>query len=78
MKNISQQAATGYGIIAILLWSTIVGLLRSVSESFGPVGGAALVYTLGAIILLLTMGWPKLTLFPKKIFILGNIIICQL
>ncbi|MEI9534091.1 aromatic amino acid DMT transporter YddG [Moellerella wisconsensis] len=74
MKNISQQAATGYGVIAILLWSTIVGLLRSVSENFGPVGGAALVYTLGAIILLLTMGWPKITLFPKRYLFWGTLL----
>ena len=35
--------ATLIGFTAILLWSTTVGLLRSVSEAFGATGGAALI-----------------------------------
>jgi hypothetical protein len=27
------------------LWSTMVGLIRGVSEGLGPVGGAAMIYT---------------------------------
>ena len=33
--------ATLVGLVAVLLWSAIVGLIRSVSESFGATGGAA-------------------------------------
>ncbi len=74
MKIFGQQAATAYGVVAILLWSTIVGLLRSVSEDFGPVAGAALVYTMGSFILLLTMGRPKLALFPKRYLFWGSLL----
>lgn len=64
--KLSQYAATLYGIISILLWSTMVGLIRSVSENFGPVGGAALIYTIGSVILMLTMGIPKVKQYPKR------------
>lgn len=36
------QKATLIGLIAIVLWSTMVGLIRGVSEGLGPVGGAPL------------------------------------
>jgi hypothetical protein len=36
-----QKRATLIGLMAILLWSAIVGLIKNVSEGFGPVGGAA-------------------------------------
>ncbi len=49
--SLSRNAATLCGLMAIVLWSTIVGLIRGVSEHFGAVGGAALIYTVGAILL---------------------------
>ena len=45
------RAATVCGLLAILLWSTASGLIRSISEIFGALGGAALIYTVGAILL---------------------------
>ena len=68
-----QKKATLIGLIAILLWSAIVGLIKSVSEGFGPVGGAALIYTCSAVLLLFTVGFPKLRLFPPSYLILGSI-----
>ncbi|HEC8322503.1 TPA: aromatic amino acid DMT transporter YddG [Providencia rettgeri] len=70
----NQYAATLYGVISILLWSTMVGLIRSVSENFGPVGGAALVYTVGSLVLVLTMGMPKITKYPKRYLLWGTIL----
>ncbi|WP_193146306.1 aromatic amino acid DMT transporter YddG [Serratia marcescens] len=69
-----QKKATLIGLIAILLWSAIVGLIKSVSEGFGPVGGAALIYTCSAVLLLFTVGFPKLRLFPPSYLILGSIL----
>ena len=37
--------ATLIGLIAIVLWSAIVGLIRSVSDHLGPTGGAAMLYS---------------------------------
>lgn len=56
----SERAATACGLVAILLWSTAAGLIRSVSELFGPLGGAALIYTLGAVLLVLLLGRPRI------------------
>ena len=52
----SQKKATLIGLMAIVLWSAIVGLIKSVSEGFGPVGGAALIYSCSALLLLFTLG----------------------
>ncbi|MXP48966.1 hypothetical protein FD733_04620 [Pantoea sp. Eser] len=60
--------ATLIGLIAILLWSTTVGLLRSVSEASGATGGAALVYTTTALLLCLTRGLPKPGAMPAQMW----------
>ena len=69
-----QKKATLIGLIAILLWSAIVGLIKSVSEGFGPVGGAAQIYTCSAILLIFTVGLPKIRQFPPSYLILGSIL----
>ncbi|MGL4430263.1 MAG: aromatic amino acid DMT transporter YddG [Silvania sp.] len=68
------KKATLIGLIAILLWSAIVGLIKSVSEGFGPVGGAALIYTCSAVLLLLTIGFPKIQKFPVSYLIIGSVL----
>lgn len=60
----SKQKATLIGLVAILLWSTMVGLIRAVSEGLGPVGGAAMIYTLSGLLLLFTVGFPDIRRFP--------------
>ncbi|MBP6115213.1 MAG: aromatic amino acid DMT transporter YddG [Neisseriaceae bacterium] len=64
--------ATLYGLIAILLWSTVVGMIRSVSEFFGPLGGAALIYSVGTLCLLLVLGRPRIQSFPKAYVLIGS------
>ncbi len=68
------KKATLIGLIAILLWSAIVGLIKSVSEGFGPVGGAALIYTCSAVLLLYTIGFPKIQKFPVSYLIIGSVL----
>lgn len=51
-----RKRATLTGLAAILLWSTMVGLIRSVSEGLGPVGGAAMIYTVSGLLCLVTVG----------------------
>ncbi|MBK0079776.1 aromatic amino acid DMT transporter YddG [Kosakonia sp. S58] len=68
------KKATLIGLIAILLWSAIVGLIKSVSEGFGPVGGAALIYSCSAVLLLLTIGFPKIQKFPLSYLIIGSVL----
>lgn len=69
-----QKKATLIGLIAILLWSAIVGLIKSVSEGFGPIGGAALIYSCSAVLLIFSVGFPKLRAFPRSYLIIGSIL----
>jgi drug/metabolite transporter (DMT)-like permease len=68
----SAKRATAFGLLAILLWSTSVGLLRSISEHFGPVGGAALIYTVSAVCLVLVRGLPKVREMPTHYLWIGG------
>lgn len=71
---ISKRNATLIGLIAVLLWSSIVGLIRSVSESLGATGGAAMIYSVASAFLLLSIGFPKLSEFPKRYLIWGSLL----
>ena len=66
------RAATACGLVAILLWSTASGLIRSVSELFGPIGGAALIYTLGAALLVVLLGRPRLRHASRFYLVVGT------
>lgn len=70
----SRKTATLLGLMAVVLWGTVVGLIRSVSESFGPIGGAALIYTVGSVFLVLLLGFPKLRSFPRSYLVSGSIL----
>ncbi|MDY1045249.1 aromatic amino acid DMT transporter YddG [Pseudomonas coleopterorum] len=72
MRIKSELAATACGLVAIILWSTAAGLIRSVSEIFGPLGGAAMIYTLGAILLVCLLGKPRLRSISKLYLFLGS------
>ncbi|WP_345830639.1 aromatic amino acid DMT transporter YddG (plasmid) [Pantoea sp. BRR-3P] len=69
-----QKRATLIGLIAILLWSTIVGLIKTVSEGFGPVGGAALIYSASAVVLLFSVGLPSLRRFSRRYLLFGSVL----
>lgn len=72
MQVRSERAATACGLVAILLWSTAAGLIRSVSELFGPLAGAALIYSLGAVMLVAMLGRPRLRSTSWMYLILGT------
>ncbi|MGR5352197.1 aromatic amino acid DMT transporter YddG [Vibrio sp. DNB22_19_2] len=63
---------TLYGCIAILSWSCLLGIARLVTESLGPVGGSAMLYSLSAVFLLIVVGIPKLSNFSPKYLVLGG------
>ncbi|WP_421081838.1 aromatic amino acid DMT transporter YddG [Serratia fonticola] len=70
----ASHKATLLGLLAIVLWSSVVGLIRSVSEGLGPVGGAAMIYSVGTLFLLVVMGIPKLREFRRSYLILGSLL----
>lgn len=74
MPNISEGRATACGLGAILLWSTATGLIRSVTQLFGPLAGAAMIYSLGAALLLVLLGRPRLHAFSRFHFLLGSVL----
>ncbi|MEJ8850568.1 aromatic amino acid DMT transporter YddG [Variovorax rhizosphaerae] len=71
---ISKTKATLIGLVAILLWSSIVGLIRGVSESLGATGGAAMIYTVASVLLLFTVGFPRLRAFPRRYLLWGSLL----
>lgn len=69
-----KKKATLIGLLAIVLWSTMVGLIRSVSEGLGPVGGAAMIYTLSGLLCWLIVGFPSLRRFTARYLIAGSVL----
>lgn len=66
--------ATLYGLLAIALWSAIVGVIRGVSEQFGATGGAALIYTASSVLLLIRPGFPDIRQFPRAYLYWGSLL----
>lgn len=72
MKKMNRATMTG--LLAILLWSAIIGLLRSVSELLGPTAGAAMMYSVASVFLLVTVGWVRLGEFPRRYLVWGSLL----
>ncbi len=72
MKNTSKATITG--LFAILLWSSLVGLIRGVSAQLGPTGGAAMLYSVASVLLLLSVGWVRLADFPRRYLVWGSLL----
>lgn len=74
LKNLSASKATLIGLLAIAFFSSVAGLIRSVADDLGPVGGAAMLYSLASLLLLFTVGIPKLNTFPRVYLYLGSLL----
>ena len=68
----ASKQATLIGLTAVALWSSIVGLIRGVSESFGATGGAALIYTVASALLMLTVGPTRISQLPRRYLWVGG------
>lgn len=66
--------ATCFGFVAILLWSSIIGLIKEVTTAFGAIGGSALMYSLAFLFLLLSGAWVPFKKFPKKYLLIGGLL----
>ncbi|RSX50456.1 aromatic amino acid DMT transporter YddG [Bifidobacterium callimiconis] len=71
-KTDASAAATAIGMMAILLWSLMMGLVRLVSEAFGATLGPPLIYTCGAILLLIFHRPAPLKQAPLKYLLVGG------
>jgi drug/metabolite transporter (DMT)-like permease len=69
-----RKKATLIGLVAVLLWSSIVGLIRGVSEGLGATAGAAMIYTVASVILFFSVGFPELRTFPRRYLAWGSLL----
>jgi drug/metabolite transporter (DMT)-like permease len=69
-----KNKATLIGLTAVLLWSAVVGLIRKVGVHLGPTGGAALMYSVASLFLLLTVGHVRLREFPRRYLAWGSLL----
>ena len=69
----AMRRATAIGLVAVLCWSSTVGLMRSVSESLGALGGAAVLFSVSATLVLLVRGVPPMRRLRQasRIYLLG-------
>ncbi|KZN61996.1 hypothetical protein N473_20860 [Pseudoalteromonas luteoviolacea CPMOR-1] len=68
----SRYKFTLFGVMAVLLWSGVLHIVRIVSEDFGAIGGAALVYTYSALFLVAFSGIPNFKKYPKRYVVFGG------
>lgn len=73
-KPMAAKKATLIGLLAIVFFSSVAGLIRSVAEGLGPIGGAAMIYSLASLLLFFTVGIPKLGTFPRIYLTLGSLL----
>lgn len=75
-ESMTSKKATLIGLTAVILWSGLVGLLRSTTQALGPMGGAVALYTTCSILLIPIAGIPNLKTFPKKYLVAGGLLFC--
>ena len=63
--------ATLIGLSAPVCWGMSVGMVRGITEAFGMAAGLAVFNWVTCLFLLLVIGLPKLSAFPKKFLLLG-------
>ncbi|HJV84062.1 MAG TPA: aromatic amino acid DMT transporter YddG [Noviherbaspirillum sp.] len=68
------RAGNAAGMLAILLWSSTVGLIRSISEALGPVGGSAMIFTVSGLLAVLFTGIPAIRGMDRKYLLLSGLI----
>lgn len=70
----SRKLATLIGFAAIVMWASMVGLLKQVSATLGADLGLTLVYSCSTILVLMIFKLPNFKLISKQYLILGTIL----
>ncbi|MEB6478870.1 aromatic amino acid DMT transporter YddG [Acinetobacter vivianii] len=68
----SKNFATLIGLSAIIMWASMVGLVKYMSDAIGPTMGITLIYTFSALIVLAIFRFPNLKLISKKYLVLAT------
>ncbi|AMW79870.1 aromatic amino acid transporter [Acinetobacter sp. TGL-Y2] len=61
---------TWLGLSSILIWASLVGIVKLVTEVLSPVQGVALIYTFSAVFILVVTGLPRIAQM-SKVYLLG-------
>lgn len=61
---------TWIGLSSILIWASLVGMVKLVTESLSPVQGVALIYTFSALFIVAITGLPRIAQMSKA-YLLG-------
>lgn len=61
---------TWLGLISILIWASLVGVVKLITESLSPVQGVALIYSFSALFIVAMTGLPKISQMSKA-YLLG-------
>jgi drug/metabolite transporter (DMT)-like permease len=72
LSRLGLEKPTLIGMSAILIWSSAIGLYRNIAEIFGPVGGAALTFTVSGIVAMLYAGRSCLRGHSARYLLLGG------
>jgi drug/metabolite transporter (DMT)-like permease len=67
-----EQRGTLTGLVAVVLWSSTIGLIRSISELLGPTGGAAMIFSVSGILAVLALGVPRPASFKRVYLFVGG------
>lgn len=67
------RKATLIGLVAIMLWATHMGLFRGISEVYGPYGGAALVFSVSAVLSIVFLGFQIKKYTPMYLWVCGGL-----
>src|SRR5690606_41607403 len=66
MKNWSINLATWIGLSSILIWASLVAVVKLITESTSAVQGVALIYSFRSLAILAFTGFPKITQMSKR------------
>lgn len=61
---------TWLGLSSILIWASLVGIVKLVTEALNPVQGVALIYTFSAVCIVAVTGLPRIAQMSKA-YLLG-------
>ena len=73
LTRLGLDKATLIGMSAILMWSSAIGIYRHIAEIFGPVGGAALTFTVSGIVAVIYAGRSFLRGHSGGYLLLGGV-----
>lgn len=73
----SKQYATLMGLGSILIWASLVAVVKLLTEALTPLSALALIYSFSAVCIVLRTGLPKFRIMPKAyLYGCGALFIC--